>query len=100
MATSPKMPLKATPLVTQADQAPFIYFDNVSTFGQLAGIAHIGLVAQVTVPMGEGDHDVKDRIVQVAHLRCSIPAAAMLHKILSNILGVADATPRVPTTKQ
>ncbi len=59
---------------TGAENAPFIYFDGVVTFGMNKGAVQIELAANVINPTAEGG--TTTGLVITAHLRCS-PAAAM-----------------------
>jgi len=52
--------------------APFIYFDNVSTFGIQAGTIVLDLVAKVIIPDGQG---TRNEFVATCHLRCGPDAA-------------------------
>jgi hypothetical protein len=57
-----------------AENAPFIYFDGVVTFGMNKGAVQIELAANVINPTPDGG--TRTDVVITAHLRCS-PAAAL-----------------------
>jgi hypothetical protein len=59
--------------VGSSEQAPFIYFDGVVTFGVNAGAIQLELAANTLVPDGAA---IRTDVLITAHLRCS-PAAAM-----------------------
>jgi hypothetical protein len=59
--------------------APFVYFDYVSTFGMQHGAIVLELVARTIVPDGAG---TKNEIVATCHLRCSPDAARNLHNAI------------------
>jgi hypothetical protein len=55
-----------------SEQAPFIYFDGVVTFGVSNGVIQLELAANTIMPEGTGTNT---DVLITAHLRCS-PAAA------------------------
>jgi hypothetical protein len=86
--------------VSAIEQAPFVYFDGVSCFGQHGGTIQIELAAHVLTPEGGG---VKIQVAQTAHVRCSPAAARALRDVLDKALamvqkGQSGAQP-IPTLK-
>ncbi|WP_315792260.1 MULTISPECIES: hypothetical protein [unclassified Bradyrhizobium] len=69
------------------EQAPFIYFDGATCFGQNGGAIQIELAANVLMPDDEG---VKILITQTAHLRCSPGAAANLRDALDKAIAMVQ----------
>jgi hypothetical protein len=83
---------------TSAEQAPFIYFDGVSCFGQHQGTIQIELAASVPIPAAAG---LRASVLQTAHIRCS-PAAALslrdaLNKALALLVQERDQAPPIKT---
>jgi hypothetical protein len=66
-----------------SEQAPFIYFDGVTTYGTHNGAIQIELAANTIVPEGKG---VKIDVLITAHLRCSPVAAAGLRESIDKAL--------------
>lgn len=58
---------------SSSEQAPFIYFDGVVTYGVNAGAIQLELAANTLVPDGPA---IRTDVLITAHLRCS-PVAAM-----------------------
>jgi hypothetical protein len=73
--------------ISAVEQAPFIYFDGVSCFGQHNGSIQIELAAHVLVPDGGG---VKIDVIQTAHFRCSTSAALLLRDVLDKTLAMVQ----------
>jgi hypothetical protein len=71
-----------------SEQAPFIYFDGVITYGVNGGALQIELAASTLVPDGPA---IRTDIVVTAHLRCSRAAAMSLRDSIDKAL----ATPAV-----
>jgi hypothetical protein len=73
---------------TSSEQAPFIYFDGVSCFGQNGGIIQIELAANVLMPMG--GTGVRIDVFQTGHLRCSPTAASQLRDALDKSIAMVQ----------
>jgi hypothetical protein len=71
---------------TSAAQAPFIYFDGVSCFGQANGAIQIELAAHVLTPDGSGG--VKIDLVQTGHVRCNVAAMLCLRDAIDKVLAM------------
>lgn len=86
MSTKPKPPsgLAPAPLLKNAANAPFIYFDNVPVFGTYAGNLEVELAARQLLPKPDGSV-VADKAC-TAHLRCSPQAAIQLVDALQKAL--------------
>lgn len=69
--------------------APFIYFEEVPTFGHMAGIIRITLDA-IRIYPGEEPNTVKTDRVLVAHLRTNLLGAQMLRDALDKALLMAN----------
>jgi len=73
--------------VQGSDQAPFVYFDGVVTFGLIGGVVQIELAANCRVPAISGDKEqVISRNVITAHLRGSDDAMASLADAIDKAL--------------
>ena len=70
-------------VVTDDRRAPVIYFDGAPNFGANGGIVNITLA--MARHLSAGDRIASD-IVAVAHLRCSVQAAADLRKAIDDAL--------------
>lgn len=70
-------------------QAPFIYFEEVPTFGHMSGIIRITLDA-IRIYPGEAPNTVKTDRVLVAHLRTNLLGARMLRDALDKALLMAN----------
>lgn len=68
--------------------APFLYFEDASAFGFLNGVVRITLEAVRTVPSGQGNGVISDRVI-TAHLRMNIPAALSLKAAIEGALLIA-----------
>ncbi len=68
--------------------APFLYFEDVPTFGLLNGIVRVTLEASRLYSVSPQDGATADRVV-VAHLRMSIPAALSLKAAIEGALLLA-----------
>lgn len=86
MSSQPKP--TTTPLLKSAATAPVIFFDGAPTYGTINGIAEIELAARILNP--KPDNSVAVDLVCVAHLRCSLTAAANLHAALGKALEMAS----------
>ncbi len=69
--------------------APFIYFEEVPTFGHMSGIIRITLDA-IRIYPGEAPNTVKTDRVLVAHLRTNLIGAKMLRDALDKALLMAN----------
>jgi hypothetical protein len=65
------------------EQAPFIYFDGVVTYGVNFGIIQIELAANILSPEGKG---VRTDVLITAHLRCGPTAAIALRESITKAL--------------
>ena len=84
----------AAPIVTDAN-APFIYFETVSSLGLLNGIGQLTLEANRLLSSGPDGRVAVDRVV-VAHLRSNLPALRSLRAAIDGILLMAEPTPEGP----
>lgn len=69
--------------------APFIYFEEVPTFGHMSGIIRLTLDA-IRIYPGTAPNTVKTDRVLVAHLRTNIMGARMLRDALDKALLMAN----------
>ena len=69
--------------------APFIYFEEVPTFGHMSGIIRITLDA-IRIYPGDAPNSVKTDRVLVAHLRTNLIGARMLRDALDKALLMAN----------
>jgi hypothetical protein len=74
----------ARAVVTDVPHAPFIYFDNVATWGLLAGLITVTLSAQRALVGTDGAAATDN--VAIAYLRCNILAARSLRDALDKAL--------------
>jgi hypothetical protein len=79
------------------ENAPFVYFDGVMTFGMHQGLVQIELAANVLNLDGKGG--VKNEVVVTAHLRCSPDAAQNLQRELGNALLIGMPASLTPEGK-
>jgi hypothetical protein len=70
--------------------APFIFFDQATSFGVVNGVAHVTLEA--LRHMHVGPEVRRDRVV-TAHLRMSVAAATTLRAALDGIILMATPKP-------
>lgn len=63
----------------------FVFFDRARSFGLVNGLVHVEIVANVLKPGDTVDVAVED--IEVAQLRCSIPAAKSLIAALQQAIG-------------
>jgi hypothetical protein len=70
-----------------SEQAPFVYFDGVATYGVNHGAIQIELAANTLTPEGAG---VKTDVLVTAHLRCSPNAAADLRQALEKAINMLN----------
>jgi hypothetical protein len=70
-----------------SEQAPFIYFDGVATFGVHHGAIQIELVANALMPESGG---VRTDVLVTAHIRCSPTAAADLRQAIDKALNMLN----------
>jgi hypothetical protein len=75
-------------LMKNAAAAPFIYFDGAPSMGTQNGLVEVELCARAVMPKANGE--VYTDVVCVAHLRCSVPAAANLRDALSRTLDMIE----------
>jgi len=68
-----------------SEQAPFIYFDGVVTYGVNNGAIQIELAANTIMPDGPG---TKTDVLITAHLRCSPAAASALRDMIDKALAM------------
>lgn len=66
------------------ETTPFIYFDNVASFGVLAGAVQIELAARTISPLLDGGVSIE--FVGTGHLRCSPAAAVALRDAVTKAL--------------
>ena len=69
--------------------APFIYFEEVPTFGHMSGIIRLTLDA-IRIYPGDQPNTVKTDRVLVAHLRTNLMGARMLRDALDKALLMAN----------
>jgi hypothetical protein len=69
--------------VSDAANAPIIYFDSAPTFGNVNGVINVTIVASRHLP--QGGKIVTD-VIAVGSLRCSIPAAIDLRNAIDQAL--------------
>jgi hypothetical protein len=74
----------ATVQIAGNTTAPFVYFDNVSACGVLAGAIQLELVANALLFVSP--QQSASELVAVAHLRCSPQAAVHLRDIIQKAL--------------
>jgi hypothetical protein len=74
------------PTALGAENAPFIYFDGVSTVGVNFGAIQLELAANVVVPDPNGPTGTRTDVVMTAHVRCSPNAAAELKQNIEKVL--------------
>lgn len=66
----------------------FVFFDRARSFGLVNGLVHVEIIANVLKP---GDTiDVAVEEIEVAQLRCSIPAARSLVAALQQAIGETE----------
>ena len=99
MSDEPKTgSIKVVP--SSSEQAPFIYFDGVVTYGFNAGAIQLELAANTLMPDGAA---VRTDVVITAHLRCSRGAAMSLRNAIDKALampGLQQAIePMAPSSK-
>lgn len=95
MADKPKPKKKVDITVRNLgrENAPFVYFDGVLSFGMHQGVVQLELAANVLDVCGE----LKNEVVVTAHLRCSPSAARNLQQELGNALLIG--MPAAPSTE-
>jgi hypothetical protein len=84
MAPIPKTSQASSPILKNASAAPFIYFDNVPTFGVYSDNIEIEIASRSLMPKPDGK--VIAELNCVAHLRCSPKAAMMLMDALEKAI--------------
>ena len=72
-----------TPPYRNVDNAPFVYFDVVPSFGVMNGTVQIELAARTLSPAGR---DVEVELVACGRLRCSPAAAQALRDAIDKTL--------------
>jgi hypothetical protein len=80
--------MKNSPLMKNAAAAPFIYFDGAPSMGAQNGLVEVELCARAVMPKEDGA--VYSDMVCVAHLRCSLVAAANLRDALTRALDMVN----------
>lgn len=79
-----------TPLIKNVPTAPFVIFDGAPVFGHQNGLVELTLTGRA---LGlKSDQTVGCDLVAVAHLRCSLQAAANLRDALDKALAMAAGT--------
>ncbi len=78
----------SAPLMKNAAAAPFVVFDNVPVMGSYQGNIEVELAARTLMPKPDGS--VVAELNCVAHLRCSVTAAAMLIEALEKALEIRE----------
>ena len=84
---------------SSSEQAPFVYFDGVPTYGVHAGVLQLELGANTVMPEGTG---TRTDVLITAHLRCSPQAALNLRDAINRILemaGVDQTNQPIPASK-
>jgi hypothetical protein len=81
-------PLDKAPLMKNALAAPFVYFDGAPSMGVQNGVIELELCARAVMPKADGT--VYADMVCVAHLRCTLAAAANLRDALTRTLDMVD----------
>jgi hypothetical protein len=66
-----------------SEQAPFVYFDGVATYGMRAGVVQLELAADTIMPESPG---IRTDVLITAHLRCSPGAALSLRDTINRVL--------------
>jgi hypothetical protein len=82
-----------------SEQAPFVYFDGVLTYGMIAGVVQLELAANIVLPASRG---TRTDLVITAHLRCSPGAALSLRDTINRMLemtGIDQTSQPVPHSK-
>ena len=87
VSTPPRRELEVAQAASAS--APFIYFEEVPTFGHMAGIVRLALSAARIYP-GESAGTVETDRVLVAHLRTNLMGARMLRDALDKALLMAN----------
>lgn len=72
------------------EQAPFIYFDGISTYGTNKGAIHVELSAGIILPEETG---TRVDVLITAHLRCSPAAAVALRDAIDRALEILRTLP-------
>jgi len=82
-----------------SEQAPFVYFDGVVSYGMHAGVLQLELAANTILPEGTG---TRTDVLITAHLRCSPIAALGLRDTINRMLemaGIDQTTQPIPNFK-
>ncbi len=82
-STANELPVE---LVSTVEPAQFIYYDGVTTYGQVNNIVHISLYAGHLISTGTGPSDMKAQNVTVALLRGNMQAAIALRDALDKAI--------------
>ena len=85
---------EATVQIAGNSTAPFVYFDNVSACGVLAGAIQLELVANALLFVSP--QCSTSELVAVAHLRCSPQAAVHLRDIIQKALDMLGEPQTAP----
>jgi len=75
-------------------RANFVFFDGARTFGLVNGVVNVEVVGNVLRGSGKNRLDVE--VVEVAQLRCSVPAAKSLIQALQMAIGEAEGAASEP----
>ena len=68
-------------------ETPFVFFDHVSSYGILDGVAQLTLEAR-RMRCDDGSTVIYERIM-VAHLRCALPALGLLRTSIDGVIKLA-----------
>ena len=96
--SGPKGPCIET-VARSSEQAPFVYFDGVLTYGMIAGVVQLELAANIVLPESTG---TRTDVVITAHLRCSPGAALSLRDTINRVLemtGIDQTSQPIPHSK-
>jgi len=85
MSTKPTV---SPPLLKNAAQAPFVFFDGAPAFGAVNGLVEIELAARALAP--KADDTIAVDLVCVGHLRCSLNAAVNLREAIDGAIRMAQ----------
>jgi hypothetical protein len=72
------------PFVKDVPHAPIVYFEGAPSFGINNGIVNVTLAIVRNLPDGQGG--VAQDVIAVAYLRCNMPAAIELRKVLDDAI--------------
>lgn len=69
-------------------ESPFVFFDHVSSYGVLDGVAQLTIEAR-RLRCDDGSTVIFERVM-TAHLRCSLPALALLRASIDGVFKLAE----------